>query len=235
MARPCGESRIVGRTNDRTEGRGARGGGSVAQDGAEDWERRVAGCATLDELGALVRGCVRCGLRAGCRGVVFGEGHERARLCLIGEGPGAREDELGRPFVGAAGQLLDRILDAAGFAREQVYISNVVLCRPPGNRVPADDEIAACRPHLERRLQLLDPGIVVLLGATALRAVVGGQARISRARGRWQRRDGRFVMATYHPAYLLRNPAAKKDAWTDFRMVSALYGRLYGGACGADA
>lgn len=200
----------------------------MTQSAATAWERQVAGCATLDELAALARGCTRCGLRAGCNRVVFGEGHERARLCLIGEGPGAREDELGRPFVGAAGQLLDRILDVAGFRREQVYITNVVLCRPPGNRVPADEEIAACQPYLERRLQLLDPGIVVLLGATALRAVVDPRASISQTRGRWQRRDNRFVMATYHPAYLLRNPAAKTATWTDFRMVSELYRRLYG-------
>ncbi len=192
------------------------------------WERQLAGRGTLEELGELVRGCTRCGLRAGCSGVVFGEGDARAHLCLIGEGPGATEDELGRPFVGAAGQLLDRILAAAGFRRAQVYITNVVLCRPPGNRVPSDEEMAACRPRLQRQLRQIDPGIVVALGGTAVRALVDPRGRISQTRGRWHQLDGRWVLATYHPAYLLRNPGAKNAAWADFRMVVDLYRRLYG-------
>lgn len=184
---------------------------------------------TLEALGAVARDCARCGLRAGCRGVVFGEGDPHARLCLIGEGPGRTEDELGRPFVGRAGELLDKILTAAGFVRGDVYISNVVLCRPPDNRAPTDEEMAACRPYLERRLELIDPAIVVLLGATPLRALLGGGVRISQVRGRWHRVDGRWVLPTYHPAYLLRNPARKGDVWEDFQMVRELYARLVAG------
>lgn len=189
---------------------------------------RLRAFATLDDLGAFARGCTRCGLRGGCRGVVFGEGDPRARLCLIGEGPGATEDQIGRPFVGRAGELLDRILEAAGFRREQVYISNVVLCRPPDNRTPEDAEIAACRPYLERRLEILDPAVVVLLGSTPLRAFVDMRARITQERGRWYRIGGRWVLPTYHPAFLLRNPAKKREVWEDFLMVQELHRRLFG-------
>jgi len=192
------------------------------------FEERLRGLPTLEALATFARGCTRCGLRAGCRGVVFGEGEAHAGLCLIGEGPGATEDELGRPFVGRAGELLDRILEAAGFRRAQVHISNVVLCRPPDNRIPEDAEIAACRPYLRRRLELIAPGIVVLLGATPLKALVGAQARITAERGHWYRLDGRWVLPTYHPAYLLRNPAKKREVWEDFLMVQELHRRLYG-------
>lgn len=199
---------------------------AMPEDG-EEFRRRLAALGTLEELGALAATCQRCRLRAGCRGVVFGEGDPHARICLIGEGPGATEDELGRPFVGKAGQLLDRMLEAAGFTRDAVYISNVVLCRPPGNRTPADDEVAACQPYLRRRLELIAPDIVVLLGATPLRAVIDPAARITRERGRWYRLDGRWVLPTFHPAYLLRNPGAKKEAWDDFQMVRELHRRLH--------
>ena len=195
---------------------------------AVSFTERLRAIATLEELGAFARGCTRCGLRPGCRGVVFGEGAPQAHLCLIGEGPGATEDELGRPFVGRAGELLDKILQAAGFRREDVYISNVVLCRPPGNRTPEDEEIAACRPYLQRRLELIDPAIVVLLGATPLRAMVDAKARITQERGRWYRIQGRWVLPTYHPAFLLRNPGKKKEAWEDFQMVRDLHRRLFG-------
>lgn len=193
---------------------------------ASAFTERLAAIPSLEDLGAFARGCTRCGLRAGCKGVVFGEGDPNARIVLIGEGPGATEDEQGKPFVGKAGELLDRILDAAGFARQQVYISNVVLCRPPGNRTPEEAEIAACRPYLQRRLELIAPAIVVLLGATPLHALIDPKAKITRERGRWYRLDGRWVLPTYHPAYLLRNPSAKKDAWEDFQMVRELHRRL---------
>lgn len=193
---------------------------------AREFLERLRRLDSLEAVGAFARGCNRCGLRAGCTGVVFGEGDPHARLCLIGEGPGRTEDELGRPFVGRAGELLDKILVAAGFRREDVYISNVVLCRPPQNRTPADDEMASCRPYLERRLELIDPDIVVLLGATPLRALIGNAARIGQQRGRWHRLDGRWVLPTYHPAYLLRNPSRKGEVWEDFQMVRELYERL---------
>ncbi len=203
------------------------GAGDYAGD-EQEFTQRLMAFTELAQLGDFARGCQRCGLRAGCRGVVFGEGEPHARLCLIGEGPGATEDELGRPFVGKAGELLDRILEAVGFTRQMVYISNVVLCRPPGNRTPEESEIAACRPYLCRRLALIDPSIVVLLGATPLRALIDRRAKITAERGRWHRLDGRWILPTYHPAYLLRSPSAKKDAWEDFRMVRELYHRLHG-------
>lgn len=188
-------------------------------------DRQLASVATLDDLGVLARGCARCGLRADCRGVVFGEGDPHARLLLIGEGPGAREDELGRPFVGKAGALLDRILVAAGFRRSDVYISNVVMCRPPGNRTPEPAEIVACLPYLQRRIALIDPDVIVLLGATPLRALLDREGRITRQRGILRRLDGRWVLPTYHPAFLLRFPERKKEAWLDFQLVRDLCAR----------
>lgn len=185
------------------------------------------------DLASLVqeaRGCQRCGLRTGCRGVVFGEGDPRARLVLVGEGPGATEDELGRPFVGRAGELLDRILQAAGFTREEVYITNVVMCRPPGNRTPTEQEMATCMPYLEAKLRLINPAIVVALGATATRALVDPRARITQVRGAWHRRGPLQVMPTYHPAALLRDPSRKRPCWEDFQKVRDLYSELAAGA-----
>jgi len=178
----------------------------------------------LDELASLVRECTRCPLRQGCTQVVFGDGTPRARLMIIGEGPGADEDRIGRPFVGRAGQLLDRILAACGFSRERhVYIANVVKCRPPNNRAPTEEEREACLPHLRAQARILDPALVVLLGATAVQALVDPGARISQVRGRWLSWEGRPCMATYHPAALLRNPALKKPVWEDFKRVVDRY------------
>lgn len=180
----------------------------------------------MDELAAEARECSRCGLRDGCRGVVFGEGDSHARLMLVGEGPGATEDALGRPFVGRAGELLDRILAAAGFTRPGVYITNVVMCRPPGNRVPTDAEVAACMPFLEAKIRLIRPAIIVSLGATATRALVHPQARITQVRGKWHERGGIALMPTYHPAALLRDPSKKRPVWHDFLQVRELYHRV---------
>ncbi|EKP94566.1 uracil-DNA glycosylase [Thermaerobacter subterraneus] len=185
---------------------------------------RIHDMATLEQV---VKGCTACGLRAGCRGVVFGDGNPSARLMLIGEGPGADEDRLGRPFVGRAGQLLDRILAACGFDRQRhVYIANIVKCRPPGNRTPTPEERAACLPNLRAQMWLVQPVIVVLLGSTALQALVDPAARISRARGQWIVRDGVWYMPTYHPAALLRNPALKRECWHDFKKVIDKYREL---------
>lgn len=193
---------------------------------ADSLDAELAAITDLAALEAAARDCRRCGLRAGCRGVVFGEGNPRARLMLVGEGPGATEDELGRPFVGKAGELLDRILAAAGFAREEVYINNVVMCRPPGNRVPAEAEMAACLPWLRARIRIIRPGVIVCLGATAARALIHPQARITQLRGRWHERGGIFVMPTYHPAALLRDPSKKRPVWEDFQQVRDLVRRL---------
>lgn len=181
----------------------------------------------LSRLEEKVRNCSRCGLRGGCRGVVFGEGNPAARIVICGEGPGADEDRLGRPFVGKAGQLLDKILEVCGFGRfEHVYILNTVKCRPPGNRVPSAEERAACRPNLDAQLRIISPVIMVLLGATALQEVIDPGGRITRDRGRWLERDGKWVMPTYHPAALLRNPSLKADAWKDFKQVVYRYREL---------
>lgn len=191
-----------------------------------DFAEVLAKTPDLESLGTIAGGCARCRLREGCRGVVFGEGNRHAHLVLIGEAPGATEDELGRPFVGKAGELLDRILEAAGLDRGEVYISNVVLCRPPGNRPPQPDEMALCRPYLRRRLELIRPEIVVALGATATAALLRPGARITQERGRFHRVGGWWVMPTFHPAALLRDPSKKKAVWEDFQMVSALVRRL---------
>jgi uracil-DNA glycosylase family 4 len=181
----------------------------------------------LDQLRAVVSQCRRCGLRDGCSGVVFGEGNPAARLVLCGEGPGAEEDRLLRPFVGAAGQLLDRILAACGWDRfTHVYILNVVKCRPPGNRIPTPEERLACRPNLDAQLRILQPKIMVLLGATALQTLIDPGARITKMRGQWIEKDGVWYMPTYHPAALLRNPNLKKDAWSDFKQVIDKYREL---------
>lgn len=183
--------------------------------------------ADMEMLKEAVLQCRNCGLRAGCSGVVFGEGNPQAPIVLCGEGPGAEEDRLLRPFVGAAGQLLDRILEACGFDRfKQVYILNVVKCRPPGNRVPAPEERQACLPNLEAQLRLIQPKIIVLMGATAVQTLIDPAARITRLRGQWQEREGVWHMPTYHPAALLRNPELKKDAWHDFRLVIDKYREL---------
>lgn len=189
-------------------------------------EGASSGATTLDALAEQARGCRRCRLREGCRGVVFGEGNPAARLVFMGEAPGAEEDLQGRPFVGAAGQLLDRILAAAGINRAEVYITNVVMCRPPFNRLPQPPEVEACRTFLEAKLRLIAPPLVVCLGALATQALVDPEGRITRMRGRWFEKDGRVYLPTFHPAALLRDPSKKKAVWEDFKMVIERYRSL---------
>lgn len=179
----------------------------------------------LVRLGERCLECARCALRGGCRQVVFGDGNPRAGLLLVGEGPGADEDRLGKPFVGAAGQLLTRILQAVNLSREELYITNVVKCRPPGNRVPAPAEITACLPYLQEQIRLINPAIIVCLGAVATRTLIGQDTPVTRLRGRWQERGGRLLMPTYHPAALLRDPSKKRPVWEDFQQVEIYYRR----------
>jgi DNA polymerase len=189
------------------------------------WE--LSDIDNLDDLEKKVRDCKRCNLRPGCRSVVFGEGNPQARLVFCGEGPGADEDMLGRPFVGRAGQLLDKILGACGFARFQhVYILNIIKCRPPGNRTPTESEVIACRPNLNAQLRILQPKIIVLLGAAALQAILDPKGKITHDRGKWFQRSGVFILPTYHPAALLRNPSLKRESWEDFKQVVAKYREL---------
>lgn len=163
--------------------------------------------------------CTRCKLHAGRTQIVFGVGDPGARLMFVGEGPGADEDEQGEPFVGRAGQLLTQIIKAMGLTREQVYIANVVKCRPPGNRNPETDEIDACSPFLHSQMAAIGPKVVVALGKFAAQTLLQTETPISRLRGRFHPAGGYEVMPTFHPSYLLRNPAAKREVWEDMKLV----------------
>ena len=163
--------------------------------------------------------CRGCRLAETRTNVVPGEGNLHADLMLIGEGPGEQEDRTGRPFVGPAGQLLDRMLLAIGLSRENVYICNIVKCRPPHNRVPEADEAAACIGYLRQQTALVKPRIILLLGSTAARTILGEDLHITRDRGVWQLRKGIWMMPTYHPSALLRDESKKRPAWEDFKAV----------------
>lgn len=181
----------------------------------------------LNELQKKAADCQLCALRITCQQVVFGEGPDQAGIMVIGEGPGRDEDVQGRPFVGRAGKLLDQILASGGFDRQkQVYIANIVKCRPPGNRVPRPEERQACLPYLHQQIELVDPKILILLGATALQGLIDPEGKIGQERGRWLQWQGRWVMATYHPAALLRNPRLKEPVWQDIKNVVAKYQEL---------
>jgi DNA polymerase len=173
--------------------------------------------ASWEELHQKIEDCTACALAAGCTHKVPGQGSRQAPLMLIGEGPGEVEDREGLAFVGPAGQLLTRMLAAISLPRERVYICNVVKCRPPKNRVPLPEEAAACLPYLRMQTALVKPRVILLLGATAARTVLGDEIRITRDRGKWFERKGVFMMPTYHPSALLRDPEKKKEAWIDLQ------------------
>ncbi len=176
----------------------------------------------LAAVAGEIRGCTRCALGLSRRTAVPGEGDPRAPLVFVGEGPGEEEDLQGRPFVGAAGQLLEKIIRAMGLAREEVFIANAVKCRPPRNRTPRPEEIAACRDFLLRQIRAVSPRVVVTLGAVATAGLLEAGGGISRIRGRFQQWEGIAVMPTYHPSYLLRNPERKREVWEDMKQVMAL-------------
>jgi DNA polymerase len=176
--------------------------------------------ALLDIVRTEVAGCTRCSeLAAGRTQTVFGVGNPNARLMFIGEAPGADEDRQGEPFVGRAGQLLTRIIEACRLARDQVYIANVIKCRPPGNRNPLPDEVLNCRGYLERQVAVIRPEFICCLGAVAAQAVLKTEMSIGRLRGKFHEYEGIPVVCTYHPAYLLRNPDAKRYTWDDMKML----------------
>jgi uracil-DNA glycosylase len=175
----------------------------------------------LDEMKKLLAQCTRCRLSQGRRQVVFGVGNPMAKLMIIGEAPGADEDRQGEPFVGRAGQLLTLMIKALGLQRSDVYIANILKCRPPDNRDPEGEEAACCMPFLRRQIELVNPAVIVLVGRIAARFLLGNTAPISTYRGRWLSWQGRNVIATFHPAYLLRNPIAKAQAWVDLKNVKA--------------
>jgi DNA polymerase len=187
---------------------------------AEAAPRIISTAPSLENLQQEVTGCTRCGELARTRTqTVFGVGNPRARLCFLGEAPGADEDRLGEPFVGRAGQLLDRIIEACTMKRSDVYICNILKCRPPGNRNPNPEEAANCRYFLERQLELIEPEFICCLGAVAAQNLLNTTHSIGKLRGKSHTYRGAKVVCTYHPAYLLRNPAAKKDAWEDMKFL----------------
>ena len=174
-----------------------------------------------EELG----NCTRCKLHQGRKNIVFGEGDPKAVLVFVGEGPGQEEDQQGRPFVGAAGQLLtDIIAKGMKLRREDVYICNIVKCRPPDNRNPEPDEIEACEPFLKKQLQAIKPGVIVALGNVAVKTLLKTGKGITALRGTWHMYDGIPLMPTFHPAYLLRNPRDKKLVWDDIQLVMTKLG-----------
>jgi uracil-DNA glycosylase family 4 len=174
---------------------------------------------TLPRIREDLGECTRCKLHKGRNKIVFGDGSAKAELVFIGEGPGADEDAQGLPFVGRAGKLLTQMIDAMGLQRKDVYICNVVKCRPPGNRAPEPDEVQACSPYLLRQVDAIKPKVIVCLGAVAARTLLQTTRGISQIRGEWLEWRGRKLMVTYHPAYLLRNPPAKADVWKDLQKV----------------
>jgi DNA polymerase len=179
---------------------------------------------SLERICADLAGCTRCKLHRKRTNIVFGVGNPHAELVFVGEGPGHDEDLQGIPFVGRAGQLLTQMINAMGLSREVVYIANVVKCRPPENRTPEKDEIATCMPFLLRQLTEINPKVIVCLGSVAAQALLNTNKSISHFRGQWFDFRGAKLMATYHPAYLLRNPHAKPDVWADLKKVMALLG-----------
>jgi len=184
------------------------------------WGNPAAGRReTLGDIRADLGDCRRCGLASGRRHIVFGSGNPRAGLVFVGEGPGYEEDREGEPFVGPAGQLLTKIIQAMKLSRGDVYICNIIKCRPPGNRNPAPEEIAACSPFLERQIASIRPGFICALGTFAAQTLLGTNAPISKLRGQFYSYCGVRVLPTYHPAFLLRNPERKRDVWEDVQKL----------------
>lgn len=189
--------------------------------------------ARLSVLAGEVATCTRCALHEARTQTVFARGNGTSGLCFVGEGPGADEDAQGFPFVGPAGQLLDKMIAAMGIERDDVYVCNIVKCRPPKNRTPEPEEMSACMPYLNEQLALVEPQVIVALGKTAVQGLFGTAEGITRIRGRWRLYQGRVaVMPTFHPAYLLRNPAAKREVWADLQLVLKHMGRSLPGKGG---
>ncbi len=184
------------------------------------------GRRTLAQIREEVGDCTRCKLHSTRRSIVFGVGDPDAPLMFVGEAPGEQEDKRGEPFVGPAGELLDKMIEAMGWTRDTVYINNILMCRPPGNRNPQPDEVAQCSPFLDARIASIGPRIIVALGRPAANTLLGIDAPISALRGKFHDRNGTMVMPTFHPAYLLREPAKKRDTWSDLKLVIGELARL---------
>jgi len=179
--------------------------------------------STLEAIRSELGDCTRCRLHEGRQSVVFGEGNAQAKLVFVGEAPGREEDRQGRPFVGQAGELLTRIIEAIDLRRDEVYITNIVKCRPPQNRNPQPDEIRTCLPFLRTQLEAIRPRIICALGTVAAQTLLETEERISHLRGQFYAYQGARLMPTYHPAFLLRNPQCKRDVWEDMKMVREEY------------
>lgn len=173
----------------------------------------------MDELTEIINKCRRCSLHCKRKNVVVGEGNINSKIMFIGEGPGEEEDNTGRPFVGRAGQLLTKMIEAIELKREDVYIANIVKCRPPNNRVPLEEEAIRCLPYLRYQVAIVRPKIIVCLGATSAKYIISREIRITKDRGVWYQKGNFYIMPTYHPSALLRDPSKKRDAWEDFKNI----------------
>ncbi len=200
---------------------GELGRGTLREAPAPRRDRR-----TLAMIQTELGECTRCKLATTRRSIVFGVGAADAPLVFVGEAPGEQEDRRGEPFVGPAGELLDKMIEAMGWSRASVYITNILMCRPPGNRNPQPDEVGACSPFLDAKLGAIAPRVIVALGRPSANTLLGNDAPISALRGRFHLRHGVKVMPTFHPAYLLREPDRKRDAWNDLKVVMAELDRL---------
>ena len=195
---------------------------TVASFPEEPWTN----AADLDKLDAMICTCLKCGLGHTRKNFVFGVGNSKAEVVVIGEAPGADEDEQGEPFVGRAGQLLNKILEAVQFKREEVFICNILKCRPPDNRRPTTEEIECCEPYLWKQLELIQPKMILCLGLTAAQALLKTNASLTNLRGKWHDYRGIKTMVTYHPAALLRNPNWKRPTWEDVQLFRKFYDEM---------
>ena len=219
---------VEGRPHDAaTPDLGSRDSGHAGPGAPAERLAAEKGCGSAALLGIRqdIGDCTRCKLARGRNRLVFGVGNPAAELVFVGEGPGEDEDRQGEPFVGRAGQLLTKMIEAMGYARGDVYIANVVKCRPPGNRNPEPDEIEACEPFLRAQLAAIHPRVIVALGKFAAQTLLRETTPISRLRGRWAEYEGVRLMPTFHPAYLLRSPDEKKKAWEDLQLVMTELGK----------
>ncbi len=189
-----------------------------------DWYIELDRCKNLEGIEYIIHGCNKCSLCKEAKQKVFGKGSLNAPVMLVGEAPGADEDEQGVPFVGRAGQLLDKILLSAGL--DDIYITNVVKCRPPENRLPKKDEVEACQPYLTRQIELIKPRIIVCLGALATQQLIYPQAKITMVHGKVFTKGGIKIVPTFHPSAILRDPSKKKPCWNDFKTIRAIFDSL---------
>lgn len=213
---------VVRQTRAYLEAQRALGVDRVAAGWPEGGGGKAAGAAapgTLEEIRAVLGECTRCKLHPHRNRIVFGVGNPKAELVFVGEAPGADEDAQGEPFVGRAGQLLTKIIEAMGLSREQVYICNILKCRPPSNRTPEADEVLACSPFLLKQLQAIGPRFICALGGPATQTLLQTKEPISKLRGKFYDFHGIPLLATFHPAYLLRNPHEKKTVWEDMKLL----------------